>query len=156
MNYLKSDIIWIDVDTNLLKYPDCFKKWESDILLASHTGELDGIKASPIGIRYNERTISLLSRWTDICNSNIESNNVDLDHDILKYELLPSMKGYVSIEIMNDFGTSPSDFTNGNIIENGISRVNNKAKEMQIVIEKNKFRCDIFNMLNLNDFKNIR
>ena len=85
---LKKDLIWIDVDTRINEYPDCFKIWECDILAASHTGDLHGIKASPIGIKYNDRSIDLITKWEKISRSKIESNDVDLDHDILKYELL--------------------------------------------------------------------
>jgi hypothetical protein len=148
------DLIWIDIDTKIYQYNDCFKKWESDIIMASFTGTLQGIKASPIGIKYNERSINFLAEWEVICTSRIGNDDIDLDHDILKYEILPHLKNKLTIEIMND-NLDPKNFTEGSIIENGTSIVPNKWKEMNKVISKNKFRIDNFLELAIEDFKNI-
>jgi hypothetical protein len=149
----KRDLIWIDIDTKIYKYDSCFKKWESDIIMASFTGALQGIKASPIGIKYNERSLNFLTDWETICIGQIEKDSIDLDHDILKYEILPHLKGKISIEIMND-NLDPKNFTEGLIIENGTSAVPNKWREMKKVIDKNIWRIDNFNVLSIVDFKN--
>ena len=152
MTELKSDVIWIDADTRIFSYPACFKKWNSDILFASHTGDLQGIKASPIGIKYNDKNLKFIKNWSDICKDKLETNDVDLDHDLLKYELLPLYSDLISIEIMKD-DMSPEDFTNGKIIDNGISRAPNKGNDMRIVINKNLTRTHIFDSLNIENFK---
>lgn len=147
----KRDIIWIDCDTNIRVYADCFKEWNSDLLLASHTGTLEGIKASPIGIKYNNKTLSFLDDWKNQCNSKIQNNDIDLDHDIFKYEILSKFIDKISIELMKD-NYNYVDFTNGEVINNGISRSINKGNEMRIVIDKNKKRDGIFNTLSLQNF----
>jgi hypothetical protein len=148
---MNSDIIWIDVDTRISKYPECFKKWDSDLLLASHTGTLEGIKASPLGIKYNKRTISFFESWAYACEVRMNSGDVDLDHDVMKYEILPEMIGKISIGLMKD-DMEYNDFTNGCVIDNGTSRVPNKGRDMSAVINKNKSRQSKFNLLNLNNF----
>jgi len=153
LNEIKEDIIWIDADTNLLGYTDCMKNWKFDILAASHTGDLHGIKASPLGIKYNERNLELFSRFSEICNSKISVNDVDLDHDVLKYEILPLFKEKISIEILGCGGSSV-DYTDGKYIRNGVSRALNKGAETKITMTKNQRRSDLFNSLSLENFKN--
>jgi hypothetical protein len=152
MKEFKSDVIWIDVDTKINQYPDCFKKWDSDIILASHTGNLHGIKASPIGIKYNESSIGFLLEWERVCIDCIHRSEVDLDHDILKYNILENLVGKISMDIMKD-SLSHVDFTNGKIIDNGISRAPNKSSYMIKVLEKNRKRESNFYGLSLDDFK---
>lgn len=152
MEELKSDVIWIDVDTKINQYPECFKSWDTDIILATHTGNLHGIKASPIGIKYNEASIGFLKEWEKICISCINDSDIDLDHDILKYNLLENLVGKITIDIMKDT-LNHVDFTNGKIIDNGISRVPKKSEYMIKVLEKNKKRESGFYRLSLYDFK---
>jgi hypothetical protein len=75
-----------------------------------------------------------------------------LDHDILKYDILENLVGKISMDIMKD-SLSHVDFTNGKIIDNGISRAPNKSSYMIKVLEKNKKRESGFYQLSLNDFK---
>jgi hypothetical protein len=148
---LKRDLIWIDADTDLLSYTDCMKSWESDIFFASHTGDLQGIKASPMGIKYNARSISFFENLSSACNSKIDSNEIDLDHDVMKYEILPEFTDRLSIEILSCNGTAV-DYTDGKYIRNGISRGFNKARETKIVMDKNIKRDIGFRSLSLNNF----
>lgn len=149
---LKSDVIWIDADTKIFSYPECFKNWESDILFASHTGDLNGIKASPLGIKYNDKNLKFVEDWSMVCKNKSENDDVDLDHDLLKYEILPKYTNLISIEIMRD-SMDPLDFTNGRVIDNGISRVPGKSNDMRIVINKNARRSIAFDSLNIHNFK---
>ena len=149
---LKKDLVWIDVDTNILSYHECFKKWDCDILFSSHTGNIEGIKASPLCIKYNERTLDFMRDLKDLCDQKIRSNDIDLDHDVLKYEILPKFKGRICIDIMDDTKLKASDFSDGAIINNGISRVRDKSIYMSEVIRKNSKRNSDFQSLLLKDF----
>lgn len=149
---LKKDVIWIDADTGLLGYTDCMKNWESDILAASHTGDLQGIKASPLGVKYSEINIELFSAFSEICVLKIASNDVDLDHDILKYEILPLYNERLSLDILTCNG-SPLDYTDGKYIKNGVSRMVNKGTETRITMTKNQNRSHFFNSLTIDNFK---
>ena len=153
LNKHQRDLVWIDVDTRIFSYPEKLKSWNSNLILASHTGTLEGIKASPIGIKYNQDSIAFLERWTRVSNEKISKNEIDLDHDLMKYEILPEFIGRISIELIEENGFDPSDFTDGRAIKNGASRVKGKGREMNIVISKNSKRCHLFNSLGLNDFK---
>jgi len=149
---LKTDLIWIDADTDLIEYTECMKNWSTDIIAASHTGDLYGIKASPLGVKYNQRTLSFFESFSERCNNKIANNEIDLDHDVLKYEILPSFVGKLSIEILTCNG-SPVDYTDGKYIKNGISRGMNKGNETRLVMDKNERRNKEFNSLSLENFK---
>jgi hypothetical protein len=149
---LKRDVIWIDVDTSIKKYSSCFKKWESDLLFSSNTGDIKGIKASPIGIKYNEPSLNFMEEWAYSCKNKISLNEVDFDHDILKYEILPRMIGKIDIDLMKD-DMNYVDFSNGKVIDNGISRTKNKNLEVSVVIDKNVRRSNSFDLLDLKNFK---
>lgn len=152
MKQFKSDIIWIDADTKICEYHTGFKNWEKDILMSSHTGNLDGIKASPLGFKYNERNLNFIEKWKIQCDIKSNLNDIDLDHDVLKYETLPAFLDKITIEIIGDDNLIPSDFTDGKIIRNGISRVSGKNLEMRQVIDKNSTRSYLFDSLSLKDF----
>jgi hypothetical protein len=88
----------------------------------------------------------------DLCDQKIRSNDIDLDHDVLKYEILPKFKGRIWIDVMDDTKLKASDFSDGAIINNGISRVRDKSIYMSEVIRKNSKRNSDFQSLLLKDF----
>jgi hypothetical protein len=147
----KKDVVWIDVDTQLFSAPHDLREWKSDILFASHTGELSGIKASPLGFKNNLRSIEFLKDWSETCLNKIKSDDVDFDHDVLKYEIMQKYVGKISAEIL---GSSEKyiDYTDGSIIMNGISRVPDKDIQMRIVINKNSSRSSEFSKLNIKNY----
>lgn len=149
---LQRDLIWIDADTEFLAYNDCMKSWESDLVGASHTGDLHGIKASPLCIKYNERTLELFRVFSQVSNERISSNNVDLDHDLLKFEILPQFVDKISVDLLQCSGQAV-DYTDGRFIRNGISRVMNKGPETRLVMTKNESRNTHFLSLTLENFK---
>jgi hypothetical protein len=147
----KEDLIWIDVDTEIVSKNIEMFKWTADLYFASHTGEIDGIKASPIGFRFNDRTLKFVEEWKKSCESKISSGDVDFDHDILKYDILPQFKGGISLQIMKG-NLEAKEFTNGNVINNGNSRVHGKSQQTRHVLRKNNFRRFPFECLKKEDF----
>lgn len=152
MNELKCDVIWMDADTEIFSFPDSLRSWTSDILFASHTGGLDGMKASPIGLKYNERTIEFISEWSRCSKDKIDSNNIDFDHDVLKFEVMPKFAKRISVEILGKSGDY-KNFTDGSVITNGISRSFNKTMQMLVVTDKNAARRALFDSLNITDYE---
>ena len=149
---LRRDLFWIDVDTSLNEDHDCFRAVSGDLAFASHTGTLQGIKASPIGVRYTDASLRFLSCWSEQCLARIRQHDVDLDHDILKYEVLPRFRGRLSLSIMTD-GVSPRNFTDGRFIGNGLSRPPGKSQALGAVFAKNARRAHAFGALGLQDFR---
>lgn len=147
----KKDLIWIDVDTEILYKHDSMFVWESDLYFASHTGELDGIKASPIGFKFNEICLEFLEAWKKSCKTKISSGDIDFDHDVLKYEILHQFKEKISLDIIKG-ELEGRDFTEGKIINNGNSRVHGKSTQTQHVLRKNSTRMSLFNGLRKEDF----
>lgn len=149
---LRRDLFWIDADTSLNEDHDCFRAVSGDLAFASHTGTLRGIKASPIGVRYTDASLRFLSCWSEECLARIRRHDVDLDHDVLKYDVLPRFRGRISLSLMTD-GVSPRNFTDGRFIANGLSRVPGKAQALGAVFAKNARRAHAFDALGLHDFR---
>lgn len=147
----RKDLIWIDVDTEIFSRHDSMFTWTSDLYFASHTGELDGIKASPIGFKFNEICLQFLETWKKSCENKISSGDVDFDHDVLKYDILPQFKGKISLQIMRG-DLEAKEFTDGSIINNGNSRVHGKSQQTRDVLRKNITRDSVFNSLKKEDF----
>jgi hypothetical protein len=148
----KKDVVWIDADTQLFSAPHDLREWKSDILFASHTGELSGIKASPLGFKNNSRSIEFLKDWSGTCLNKIKSGDVDFDHDVLKYEIMQKYVGKISAEILGSSGRY-IDYTDGSIIMNGISRVPDKDIQTRIVINKNPSRSSEFRKLSIKNYE---
>lgn len=148
----KSDIVWIDIDTNIIVYDDSMKKWESDILFSSHTGTLEGIKASPLCLKYTDRTIKFLEVWADISDKKIRNSEIDFDHDVMKFEVIPMFSNRIGISLMKG-NNEYKDYSDGKIIVNGNSRVRGKGEQTTIVMNRNKSRNFPFSSMSLNDFK---
>lgn len=121
---LKQNIIWIDADTTLKKSPTQFEDDESDLIGASHRTGIENIKASPLFFKYTDVIIDLLVKWKDICDYKIKNNLHDLDHDILKREIIPIFKNKLKYKILNN------EYCNGQYIHNGVSKSKSKSNTL--------------------------
>lgn len=149
LDRLRRDLFWIDVDTNLHADHPAFHAVKADLAVASHSGDISGVKASPIGFAYNARSLAFVTDWAETCRARLDSGEVDLDHDILKYEILPRFPGRITIDLMGD-AIRPREFTEGRILTNGLSGRGRDA--LPIVIARNRSRAARFAGLSLHDF----
>lgn len=145
----RRDLFWIDADTQLHADHPHFHRIGADLAVASHTGDLSGVKASPIGFAYNPRTLAFLTAWAAACDARLAADDVDLDHDILKYEILPAFIGKVTLRLMGD-PTDPRALTEGRILTNGLSR--KSAADLSPVLDRNRLRQGGFTGLHLEHF----
>lgn len=148
---MQRDLIWIDADTTLHEDHVAFQSLSADLTLASHSGDLSGVKASPIGLAYTPRAQALVAAWAQACKARLDQNDVDLDHDLLKYEILPAFAGKLSLRLMGD-PARPRQFTEGTTLTNGLSGRSGGA--MQHVLQRNKQRSAAFAALRLEHFLN--
>lgn len=115
----KKPIIWLDVDTDFrLPFSD-FDKNDCDVGFCSDTGDIEGIKASPIYFNYNENALIFLKKWKEICEKAVQEKKVELDHDVIKYILLPELNGKIKIKILSE---NFMDFYNGKHIKSRMSK----------------------------------
>ena len=78
-------IIWLDVDSSVLKPLDIFQpmKYNTDIAVACSVPEkFESAKASPIYFGFNDRVMKFLSNWIRLVN-----NSAWFDHEPLLYLL---------------------------------------------------------------------
>jgi hypothetical protein len=121
----KSPVIWMDCDTTLIRPFSAFNETKEDIGLATHSGDINGIKASPLFFNYTKGAFLIIREW--ILHSNWAQLKMisELDHDALKHWVLPSLIGRVSLKILSD---SYQDYCNGGYIQNGNSIVPGKTE----------------------------
>jgi hypothetical protein len=146
---LRRDLIWIDADTKLLRDHAAFQTLQADLTMASHSGDLRGVKASPVGIASNERALAFIEAWAAACDRRAAAGEIDFDHDILKYEILPAFAGRVSLRLMGDAAT-PREFTEGQTLVNGLSGRARAA--LPAVLARNNSRKHAFEQLTLAAF----
>lgn len=121
----KCPLIWMDCDTNLVEPFDAFDAITEDIGFASHTGDMQGIKASPIYFNYTSNFNLIVDTWIEACEEGLRINGVELDHDALKHVVLPKLKNNISIFVIKE---NYNDYCNGKYIQNGNSHVLGKAE----------------------------
>ncbi|WP_102958634.1 hypothetical protein [Mangrovicella endophytica] len=149
MKARQCDLIWIDADTDLHGDHPAFQRLDADIMAASHSGDLTGIKASPLGLAFNSRSLAFVGAWAALCQMRIDGETIDLDHDILKYEVLPAFGGRISLRLMQDAAGLRS-FSEGKVLTNGLSR--KPVSTLQAVTARNSKRSMRFDSLCLSDF----
>jgi hypothetical protein len=121
----KKPIIWMDCDTDFREPFEHFNDVSEDIGMATHSGELDGIKASPLYFNYTKGAFRIIREWVVHCRACYDKSIVELDHDALKHYVLDALKGTYTTYLLTD---NWNDFVNGRYIWNGNSRVEGKVQ----------------------------
>lgn len=148
LEHYKCPLIWMDADTEFRQPFNDFDNCDADLGFCSHTGNIEGIKASPVYFNYTQKCLSLVKDWVEICEDAIANNKFDLDHDALKHKVIPKYNGNIKIKILSE---NYNDYCDGKYIKNGNSHgftSKNIAHRMMPQIYKN------IPSLKQNEFKN--
>jgi len=121
----KKPLIWMDCDTDFREPFPQFNEVKEDIGMATHSGDLDGIKASPLYFNYTKGAFRIIREWVVHCRACYDQGIVELDHDALKHYVLDFLNGsYTSYLLTHNW----NDFVHGRYIWNGNSRVDGKMQ----------------------------
>lgn len=119
----KAPLIWMDCDTDF-KFPFSeFNNVAEDIGMATHSGDLSGIKASPLYFNYTSGAFKIVREWLVHCRAAFIKDIPELDHDALKHYVLPTLRGKYSTYLLSK---NWNDFVHGKYIHNGNSKVDGK------------------------------
>jgi hypothetical protein len=121
----KKPLIWMDCDTDFREPFDHFNNITEDVGMATHSGELNGIKASPLYFNYTKGAFRIIREWVVHCRACYDKGIVELDHDALKHYVLDAIKGSYSTYLLTD---NWNDFVHGRYIWNGNSKVEGKIQ----------------------------
>jgi len=121
----KAPLIWMDCDTDFREPFEHFNNITEDIGMATHSGELNGIKASPLYFNYTKGAFRIIREWVVHCRACYDKGITELDHDALKHYVLEALKGSYSTYLLTD---NWNDFVHGRYIFNGNSRVEGKMQ----------------------------
>lgn len=137
MKKYNEPLIWMDCDTDF-KYPfEDFDNIDHDLGFTSHTGNISGIKASPLYFKNGDKFNLIIDLWIQACEDGLNKNNYELDHDALKHTVLPKIHKDISIFIINK---NYNDYCNGKYISNGNSYQPDKKEIHRKIQEINKKR----------------
>lgn len=125
MEKYKEPLLWMDCDTNFKEPFDMFDNITEDIGFATHTGTLEGIKASPVYFNYGDNFNLIIDNWIHHCDIGLKKNNYELDHDALKHSVLPEIYNKISVFMLKE---NHNDYCNGRYIDNGNSNVIGKRE----------------------------
>jgi len=121
----KAPLIWMDCDTDFKSSFSEFNNIAEDIGMATHSGDLSGIKASPLFFNYTAGSFKIVREWLIHCRSAFIKGIPELDHDALKHYVLPHLRGNYSVFLLSQ---NWNDFVQGKYINNGNSRVDGKME----------------------------
>lgn len=121
----RKPLIWMDCDTDFREPFSHFNGVQEDIGMATHSGELNGIKASPLYFNYTKGAFRIIREWVIHCRACYDLGIVELDHDALKHYVLEFLKGAYTPFLLTD---NWNDFVHGRYIWNGNSRVDGKIQ----------------------------
>ena len=79
-------VLWVDVDTTILSHPGSFDVASCDVVAAA--GKHWPILASPLLFHKTEPARIFLGKWASLCNNAMDSEGINLDHDILCNNLI--------------------------------------------------------------------
>jgi len=134
-------LLWMDIDTDFRSPFSNFDNCSHDIGFCSDTGDIEGIKATPIYLNYTQNSINFLKRWNEECLKALNEQRTELDHDIIKYILLPEFNGKIKIKVLSE---NYMDFYNGKHIKSRLSKnFSTKRIAHKKIREINKYRVNL-------------
>jgi len=131
------NILWLDVDTNLLnpmtqlEYINSDEDLDVDILFASGVPELIGIKASPIWFKNNKKSLDFLLQWKTAIDNSREQKHENFDHEVL-FQTVADTTGYCKFGLLGyEYCTWPGNTNENTVIEMGLSDVESKKESLR-------------------------
>lgn len=133
----EENILWLDVDTNLLNPMSQVEiisednNLDVDIMFASGVPELIGIKASPIWFKNNERSYDFLLHWKNAIDNSREQNHENFDHEVL-FKTVAETTSYCKFGLLGyEYCTWPGTVNENTVIEMGLSDVESKKDSLR-------------------------
>lgn len=102
LHQYKCPIIWVDIDTILKQSFSDFDDCDCDVGFIRATDQMISIKASPIYFNYTQNSINLINDWVNVCENAKLNNLIELDHDALRYSVLPRHKDQLKIKVLSE------------------------------------------------------
>jgi len=132
-----SNILWLDVDTILLKRMSRLEELNNDgaqpvdVLFASHIHNITGIKASPIWFKNNSKSRYFLKSWKAEIDKSRREGQENFDHEVMFNSVINGHK-YCNFGMLGyEYCTWPGDSNGDTVIEMGLSDVDSKKDSLR-------------------------
>jgi hypothetical protein len=96
---LKQNVIWIDCDTNPSTPEAIFRVAcdQNKFCAISDSGDFSKMQSWLLKFEYHTLSISLINSWAQYCNLALEKDIPELDHNALKWAILPYFQNKINI-----------------------------------------------------------
>ena len=129
----RKPFVWLDIDTYILREPVLFDAviGQCDIAFASSTGDLMGVKASPIVIQFNENVSIFLENWILNAQKTIELGANHFDHEPL-FGLIAALAKKMKFGFLDEhYCVWPKNHTDSSVLMMGLSDVESKKENLR-------------------------
>ena len=133
LDQFDEDLLWLDIDTILLNRMQQLEDMEvdMDLLFASSTPNIMGIKASPILFRNNEKVKTFLNHWKSLIDNSRDNEQECFDHEVL-FQSVFDAKDYCIMGFLGyEYCTWPGDENENTVILMGLSDVESKKNSLR-------------------------
>ena len=128
----KKPLVWLDVDSTVLKPLDVYDSCEgnTDIALACTTGNMMSAKASPIYFDYNNRIKLFLQKWMQLAEE-LDNRGQWFDHEAL-LSIIHASGADMQIKILNSaYCVWPGQEDESSVIVMGLSDAESKKSKLR-------------------------
>lgn len=125
-------LLWLDADSNLLRYPSDLVELPDDIDIALSTpdGNLARAKASPLFFNYHPKSLEFLCAWIDRIEVHSRKGAVTFDHEPL-LEVLVEFAGRMRIcDVGPEYCVQETQQCQRSMISMGISKSDSKNRAL--------------------------
>lgn len=126
-------LLWLDIDTILLKSPDAFGVLSDDVdvVISSAIPNVAGIKASPLLFNNTDNAKSFLGTWVAEIDKNLTAGAELFDHEPL-FGVVNEYMSKINIEFVGgDYCVWPGEETESTVMLMGLSDVNSKKDSLR-------------------------
>ena len=127
---LNRPILWMDIDSKIHKPLDIFDVFDedTDMGVTTSTGQLNGLKASPLYFGNTAKAKEFINAWIDSTKNIIENNEGVFDHEPL-FSLIPMfIKGMKVAMVGGEYCTWPGHTNENTCITMGLADSENKKE----------------------------
>jgi len=128
-----SPLLWLDIDTVLLKSPKDFENLphETDVAISTSMSDIRGIKASPLFFNNTENAKNFLCQWVEAIEHNLKGDIELFDHEPL-FGIIQEFLPHINIKFVGpDYCAWPGQETESTVMIMGLSDVDSKKESLR-------------------------
>lgn len=133
MNQFDDNLLWLDIDTILLKRMDQLENLVEgpDLVFAGSSKDLISMKASPILFINNENSRKFLQGWKSLIDTTRENGDECFDHEVMFKSIFDAKDHCTFAAVGYEYCTWPGHENEDTVILMGLSDVDSKKESLR-------------------------